>query len=571
MTSGILPPELKSIEQLFTGNAKFEVPKYQRSFAWGTDETRELWEDIASGVERGNDYFLGTIVLHKREDDRMEIIDGQQRLACMSMVLSAVRNYFLSRQDDRAHQIDQSFLAARDYSSDSQPKPKLELNSINNECFISSVVASEDAESVQRRLRTKGLVKSNRLLLEAFLYFTQEVANKASSKGTRADDFIVPLIEYIRSKVKLITIVVHSEEDANLVFESLNARGKELAVSDLVKNRLYHESGDQLKRAQQLWEQMEVALARLSVPEYIRHFWIARQIDDGSTNVREKHLYGLVVNTVRGNKGRTMQLMQELKGCAESYAGIGDLSAWPVDPAYGEDFENAINELRLFRVTQCHPILLNAMTEFKKPKEIAKVFRIVANFSFRYFIIGNQSPGSLERESGKIACQMRHGTYSSATQVADAFRAVNSDPRFRQDFELAAMDKRRAKLARYTLAKLNNYTSRKNGDEQTVNPDSKQVTLEHILPQSFSPEWRRSFPTGTDAADFVYRLGNLTLLSRKKNDDAGNQSFSEKRKVLRLSKLPISAGIVDEKQWTNQEIEVRQKQLAKLALDVWRL
>jgi hypothetical protein len=82
--------------------------------------------------------------------------------------------------------------------------------------------------------------------------------------------------------LKLITITVLSGEDANLFFEFLNARGKELAVSDLVKNRLFIDAGDQLSRVQQLWDSLETTLARKPIPEYLRHFWIARRADTKS-------------------------------------------------------------------------------------------------------------------------------------------------------------------------------------------------------------------------------------------------------------------------------------------------
>ena len=60
---GILPPDLKTIEQLFTADAVFTVPSYQRSYAWGPDEIEELWDDLTGSVPRPGEYFLGTIVL----------------------------------------------------------------------------------------------------------------------------------------------------------------------------------------------------------------------------------------------------------------------------------------------------------------------------------------------------------------------------------------------------------------------------------------------------------------------------------------------------------------------------
>src|SRR4051812_43006417 len=114
METGILPPELKTIEQLFTGDARYLVPPYQRSFAWGNDEVEELWDDVTSTVKRASEYFLGTIVLQKTGVNEFEIIDGQQRLACMTMMFSAIRNVFLAARDDRAEQVRVNFLGAKD-------------------------------------------------------------------------------------------------------------------------------------------------------------------------------------------------------------------------------------------------------------------------------------------------------------------------------------------------------------------------------------------------------------------------------------------------------------------------
>lgn len=262
MNKGILPPELKSIAQLLTGDARFAVPKYQRSFAWGQDEIEELWEDIQSATKRGGDYFLGTLVLHRRGSAPQEIIDGQQRLICVSMVFSAIRNVFLAANDRREGKLFGEFLGAKGFARDAQAHPRIVLNKINNETYLQHVISSTNLKEVEAALRDKLLNDSNRALLKAYSYFLEKITTEAASKGTRSDDFLVPLIECLGNSVKIITIPVTSEEDANLFFETLNARGKELAVSDLVKNRLYSESGDQVMRAQQLWENMEGELAR---------------------------------------------------------------------------------------------------------------------------------------------------------------------------------------------------------------------------------------------------------------------------------------------------------------------
>jgi uncharacterized protein with ParB-like and HNH nuclease domain len=573
MQIGILSPELKSIEQLFAGNAKFSVPTYQRSFAWTADETEELWEDLFAAVQRNVEYFLGTVVLHRTNADAQAIIDGQQRLACITMLFSAVRNVFLATKDPRAQQIELSFLGAKGFDRDAPLTPKLELNKINNETFVQYVLKSADSSTVENISKRKDVNPSNRLLLQAYKYFVGKVAQEAASRGTEADAFLVQLIDTLRRNLKLIMIPVLSDEDANLFFESLNARGKELAISDLVKNRLYFETKDQVGRAQQLWDQMEKDLGRRPVPEFIRHYWIAKKAEKDSPNVREKHLYRMVAKTIKDNQKEAVALAEDFGKSASDYARLSDYSLWPDDSAYGEPFEDSLNDLRLFRVTQMNPLLLNAIQHFTAAADIAKTFRIVANFAFRYFIIGNQSPGSLERISANIAYEIRANTYTSPAHVADALRGVNSDPTFRSDFALASTESKR--IARYILAKISNYLAKQSsqtGAEHIVNPDSKQITLEHVLPQAVPASWAAHFSSGVNPDDFVYRIGNLTLLIAKVNRDAADKSFADKKAVaLDASTLKVNQYFHGVTKWDDQEIEKRQDALAKTALEVWKL
>jgi hypothetical protein len=437
------------------------------------------------------------------------------------------------------------------------------------------VLESQDLQTVEASLRPKNLLPSNRLLLEAYRYFLTRVTSEAASKGRQSDEFLVPLIDTLRTQLKLIAIPVTSDEDANLFFESLNARGKELAISDLVKNRLYFEAGDQVDMAEQLWDQMEGDLARRPIPEFIRHYWIAKRTDPSSPIVREKHLYRMIAQVITGNKPEALRLIQDLRQSAADYARISDYALWPDDPAYDDPFSESLGDLRLFRVTQTNPLLLNAIQHFSTPSEIAKTFRIVANFSFRYFIIGNQSPGNLERVSAGIAHQIRAGTYTSSTHVADALRAVNPDPTFRSDFALAVLPKGRARIARYTLSKISDHLARRSGREgaeRVVNPDGRQVNLEHVLPRDIPEPWRSAFSRDVDPAEYVFRIGNLTLLTARVNREAADKSFDEKKRIaFDSSQLPINESFRALTKWSEREIEQRQDSLAKAALEVWKL
>jgi hypothetical protein len=573
MQIGILPPELKSIEQLFAGDVRFSVPRYQRSFAWTSDETEELWDDLFGAAKRSGEYFLGTVVLHRRDSAILEIIDGQQRLACITMLFSAVRNAFIATNDPRAIRIESGFLGSKDFGRDSSLIPKLTLNKTNNETFVRHILVSPDLAAVEPFIKSKDTNQSDRLLLDAYKTFLTKVSSEAASRGTKADEFLVSLIDTLRNKVKLITIPVTSDEDANLFFESLNARGKELAISDLVKNRLYLEAGGDVDRVEQLWEKMEKDLGNRPIPEFIRHYWIAKKREKDSPNVREKHLYRMVSDDIRHKPHEAVALAIDLGKSAPDYTRISDYSSWPDDNAYGTSFEESLKELRLFRVTQMNPVLLNAIQHFSSPADIAKTFRNIANFAFRYFIIGNQSTGSVERIAADIAFEIRNKTYTSPAHIADALRGVNSDPTFRSDFQLASIEGKR--MGRYILSRITNHMAKQSsptGGEQIANPDARQVNLEHVYPESKPASWVVDFSKGANPEDYVYRIGNLTLLLVKPNRNAADKSFADKKTIaLHASRLKINDFFRPLSKWGDREIEQRQENLAKAALEVWKL
>ena len=571
MADGIQSPDLRSMRELFSGDTVFRVPKYQRNFAWTRDEVQDLWEDIQRAMEdeRG-DYFLGTIVLQHGDQGAQEIIDGQQRLACLSMIFSAVRHIFASHGNDLWHDVFRDFMGSRGYGRNPIAKPKLELNRLNNEVYRDYVFESKSSWDVSTALTEKKLERSNVLLLDAYRYILDQIGRETTARGQDYDLFLEKLINCVGSVVKLIVIPVTSEEDAYIIFESLNARGKELAVSDLVKNRLYSQASQEVDRAQNLWESMEIELGRRSLPEYLRHYWIAKGISRPRVVVREKDLYREVTRAARTQR-ETMELLKDLRDSARHYAMIEDATLWPDEPQYNDaTLSNHIDELRLFRVSQCYPVLLNAIQVFRAPDEVVDTFRIIANFSFRYNIIGNGTSGDLERIFAEIAVGIKDGVLTSSDRLADQLRGYNNDTKFSSDFQSARMRKSQAKLARYVLAKLNRQMSR--AQEQIVNPDAKNVNLEHILPQSLEPAWRSQFPTGIDPAEYVDRIGNLTLLLRKRNAEAGDEDFLQKQRIaFRESTLPINDFVKKATKWTNEEIDRRQRQLASIALEAWKL
>jgi uncharacterized protein with ParB-like and HNH nuclease domain len=158
---------------------------------WTKDEVQELREDIGIAIEGGKpNYFIGTIVTRDQEQS-FEIIDGQQRLACLSMIFSAIRNVVRAKNDNRAEQVFLKFLGSKNFSAQSVPEPKLVLNQHNNPIYEQFVIENVNSVVVGNELKKKTLSFSNRLLLEAYKFFLEQIGAKVSSFGTQSDDYCV--------------------------------------------------------------------------------------------------------------------------------------------------------------------------------------------------------------------------------------------------------------------------------------------------------------------------------------------------------------------------------------------
>ena len=110
------------------------------------------------------------------------------------------------------------------------------------------------------------------------------------------------------------------------------------------------------------------------------------------------------------------------------------------------------------------------------------------------------------------------------------------------------------------------------GVEHIANPDEKKVNLEHVLPESNPTAWRSAFSASAEPVDYVYRVGNLTLLTTKVNRDAADKSFADKKSIaLDGSRIEINEFFKNVSAWGDRQIEQRQDALAKAALEVWKL
>ncbi len=557
-------PSLEKIDANLIGigqlikSSRFQVPVYQRPYSWTDVEIEDLYRDIGEAIRSATeDYFLGTIVTTKNPDGNLTIIDGQQRLVTTSVLIAAIRDYFiLNGQTDRARDIEREYLFKRDIRTQ-QLTPHILLTAEDRVFFVDAVATAPTPPDV--RVLTPAAPAQQRLLraTEMAADFIKDVAQSASIP----DDRLIDLLEFLTDKTKLVSVSVSSESSAFVIFEVLNDRGLDLSIADLLKNFIFRTASDRVEEAQAAWARMTAIISDVaSEPElknFIRHAWCARY---GMT--RERDLYDGIKKVVR-SKNQAVDFAKALAKAAPTYAGLGNPSSdlWE---DYDPIVRQSIEVLQHLGVTQLRPLLL-AIFEHFKAAEVTRALPSIVAWTVRFLICGSGGSGTLETAYAERAKDVSSKTIQSAQALWSAMMTVVPDDQtFENKFAQATVS--RSNLAKYYLRVLEGQRGASD-EELIVNPDSGKVNLEHIIPQTRSSDWEH-IPEEQYAA-LVKRIGNLTLLAKRLNSKAANAGFQEKKKHFANSVIPLTNELCQFSQWTATEVEARQRSLAQLATKAW--
>lgn len=533
------------------------VPKYQRSFAWKEQHVEELLRDMSDAIRaNAGEYFLGSIVI-QGADANLEIVDGQQRLATTSIILGAIRDYLLANSDEaRAVQLKQKFLLSRNLRTQAI-EPRLTLNADDNDFYRKAVLSrpTEDDRMV------KPSKESHERILAAQKYAAAFIQNLTSTTQN-ASDLLIDWAEYIELHAKVIFVRVADDSNAFVIFETLNDRGVELSIADLLKNFLFGRCGERVEEAQSNWHKMLGALETVGgddvILSYIRQTWSA---ENGIT--REKDLFGAIKAKVVSEQV-AIDFGSDLATNAKLYAAMLN-PKHEIWNQYGDTARRHIETLANLRLEQFRPLLLAILRSFKAG-EVEKALSYLVSCSVRFLIHGGLGGGTLEKNYCDSAQKVVRGEIKTTAALAGELnKAVPTDNEFLTSFASARVSK--AYLARYYLQALERQASGEKQPELVPNTDANEVNLEHVLPQNPSSGWGQ---IETEVADAYFnRLGNLALIKQKINSDIGNVGFDAKKEALANSQFTLTKKIANNHRWMPENIETRQRELGALAIKAW--
>lgn len=548
----------------------FVVPRFQRPYSWDRENVDEFWNDLISSET--TDYFIGSMVTYKAKDGAYWVVDGQQRLTTITMSLAALRNAFAADGlADLANGI-QTLIERKDV--DNVPRFILKTETSYpyfQEQIQKNGIAELDGDDhfEERKLRAAFLA------LEGYVNGVVAASKTlAAGNAEKKKAEVGKALSEIRDRLlalKLIFIEVDDENDAYNLFETLNTRGKDLAVSDLVKNhftRLIKPHNKQVDIAKAKWEEVQEIIegssADLSLDSFLHHYWLS------------KHEYVTIKQLFKQFRKKVIvanakDYLAELVRDAKTYRQIHETGYRKWMPQEGS-IRASLEALSLFQVTQPTPMVLSIMREFNggrlKPKHTARALAALERFHFMVTAVTSQ------RSSGGVSAMYSAAARKLAACSSEQERLQIIDELINklrervpteEEFEIGfagilysdAFTKQR-RLVRYVLGRF--FAD----DNPAVTADYSQMTIEHLRSQAD--------PTTDEEKRATAELGNLVFVPSKLNSELDSKGFAQKKAILAKKKVALDKEVETAADWGLPQITARTKKMAARAYKkLWKI
>ena len=565
--STLLNTDTEDLKELLSNGKSYSVPPYQRDYSWKQEHWEDLWEDLLTIEASREDHYMGAIVLESGERKQFRVIDGQQRMATLSILILACVDYLYglaaegvdaAANKERAALLESSYLGAKDPTS-LRITPKLKLNANDDDFFQLNLAQRKPPQGGVRNLRD-----SEKLLWDCFQFFKGKIQAKFArqEKGEEVARFVG---EIVTERLVFISVRVQDQLSAYTVFETLNARGLELTETDLLKNYLLS-LADRLSKSQmdpvlRQWARITARIGIASFPEFLRH-----HLNSHREYVRQKQLFKTIKRDVT-TLDHVFALLDRLEKDAAWFEALNDYAG-----QFWLDYQGAkehVRVLNLFNVSQYTPLILAAKDVFTAPQDLVEVLRYCAVLSVRFNGVGRRSTHILEEIYNRAALDVRRGTATTLVAVRQALHPIYiPDNEFEADFSALRLRNRSTsgKRLRYILAKIEKQLS-----GADITDEGMTATVEHILPENPGEAGWEHFTA--EAHDRSYeRVGNYSLLERNLNgQQAGNAAFAHKQTVYAQSQYRTSKDLGQFTEWTEETIAKRQAGMAKVAKAIWAL
>jgi hypothetical protein len=456
---------------LSTTSPRIEVPEWQRSYAWDTPQIETFWQDLLAfdGVYPGEtiggeEYFLGSIVLVTGGDTNL-LLDGQQRLATATILLSVLRDARRAYKADSSTRLQNKYISDFDDQSNTTTHV-LTLNHYDRDFFRSEI---QDEPATPPARPTPSL-RSHSLVRKARQYFEARVAEHSEGLGggEAAFQWNLRIGKVLCDHMSVVSVTSTDEDNAAAVFETLNDRGIGLSTPDLLRNLLLRRAADADARDRIVaaWQIVLGIDEEASVDEFLRHYWVSHRGD-----VKARKLYREIKGKIIEEDIDSLAFSLDLAEAAPLYR---DIVRAREDDA---DLRRQLEGIRMLGAKALYPALLSGYSALDPDGDKSPLRDLAAALTtmfVRYNVIGGRETTVMESAVYRIAANLRDDTDFGA--AVDALADLSPDAAdFVSRFQRAAVS--RMTTARYLLREIE-HSMRRTQEVSVEGTD--RVHVEHI-------------------------------------------------------------------------------------------
>ncbi|WP_187881291.1 DUF262 and DUF1524 domain-containing protein [Helicobacter pylori] len=545
-----------------TQTNQFVIPIYQRLYSWGKEQCEQLWDDIIKigGNDKMNGHFIGSI-LYVRVDDThsspLLIIDGQQRLTTITLLFIALRNH-LSDEVKILGKFSRKKIESYLINSDKDGDNKFRL------------ILSESDKDTLLSLIDKNKRKPSEPSLKIVENF--KLFEKWISENTDKLETIFKGLE----KLMIVWIALKKEkDDPQLIFESMNSKGIELTQTDLIRNYIVMET--EVKKQEdfynQYWRAMEENFKQSEKQskredlfnKFVRHYLTIKTREIPNIN----KVYE-AFKDYRQKKGIEIEdLLKDLQKYCGYFCRIV-FKKKEADKEADKDLNKALSFLVDLEMDVVYPLLLELYSDYSdgvlSNQDFTPIIALIESYICRRAVCGFGS-NSLNKVFPSFTKYIQKDEYFKSLKAH--FGSLKGKQRFPNNDEFKehfiTIDFYHFQKKEYFFERLEKFDT-----EEPV--DTQKCTIEHIMPQTLTEEWKRDLGENFQAIHdkYLHTIGNLTLTGY--NQEYSNKSFQEKRdmeKGFKQSPLRLNQSLKDLEPFGEEKIEKRANDLADRALEIW--
>lgn len=522
----------------------FIIPPFQRNYEWNFEQCDELFVDIINAYKNKKTHYLGNIVYYVGKNNGASyneyiLVDGQQRVTTILLLLCALRDSI--SEQNIIESVNKRYLI--NDTADNRFRIRLKQTAYDSEIFMAIIDG-------------RPLEADNNNVAKNYYHFKKLI----SKSDVNARDIYETI-----PKLEVVDVNLQIEDDLSAVqtiFEKINSTGKKLTPADLIRNFLLlsNSSNEQERLYQDYWVKIEKTIKNENISRFSRDYLVMNIFED----VPETKIYKIFKEHFSETGALHIDILKDMYKYSKFYAWI------KFEDCPNSKINKNIKLLNFLKSDDVYPLYMYLVANLydTDKAELIKIFELLSDFMIRYRVVAPSGGGGSLRavvqqlldglNSGIVKLSYDAIYYELSNSNAPSGRFPNND-----EFKRALMDEVNLNYARAVLLRIEEYETR------NIVVPLKQVTIEHLMPQTLTKWWIRNLG-GEEEAErissiYLNCIGNLAPISQGYNSKNSNKPWDTKVKHLKEVQFVITSEVAKNGEWKEASIKLRNEDVADRA------